>query len=265
MKKITPSLSGIELALLILGAVFLLFAWPFLSEALPPLKWELPSSADAREIASALSTPPAHLQDPFWQRLYHWQGLIGSIATFLGGAFVLGAAWWTISDQRSRELHAQRVRAEAFAWAFFCDAGLCAADLTLQNKLLSHAQAIGNKNASQAFQMIDFLNPPTFSASWEDFHMLPHNIAAKAYVVAQHQKGAKNGLMLGKQAIQSGIATLHEVAGDLAEATEKVMTELTLIRTTLALHYGWDEVSAPGGKPVEERSHGGPADFHAPI
>ncbi|WP_452031967.1 hypothetical protein [Azospirillum palustre] len=248
MKKIAPSLPGIELALLILAVVFLLFAWPFLDEALPPLKWELQSGADAREIAAALSTPPAHLQSPFWQRLYHWQGLTGSIATFLGGAFVLGAAWWTISDQRAKETHARRLRAEAFAWAFFCDAGLCAADLVLQKKLLDFTQFGKHGSALEAIEMVIFMVPPTFDASWEDFYMMPHNIAAKAYIVAQHQKGARNGLVIGKQAIKTGIVTVAEVAGDLSDASEKVIAELHSIRSALALHYGWDEILAPGGK-----------------
>ncbi|MBK3797889.1 hypothetical protein GAY33_01295 [Azospirillum brasilense] len=114
MKKIANSLSGIELALFIVLGGFLIFLWVNLQGAFPE-SGKLASSADAREIATALSTPPSHLADPFWKRLYHWQTLVAGVLAFIGGLAAVGAAFigaQALKDQTNKMVAASNNAAE---------------------------------------------------------------------------------------------------------------------------------------------------------
>lgn len=93
MKKCEFNLCGIELAVFVIIIALCVFVYGEFSNQLPQWRATFNSTSDARELASALSTPPSHVQDPFWQRLYHWQTLIAGFLGFLGAATAVVAAW----------------------------------------------------------------------------------------------------------------------------------------------------------------------------
>ncbi|WP_137106073.1 hypothetical protein [Azospirillum argentinense] len=123
MRKILITLTGIELSLLLLFLGWMAFVVPHLQNPLPRIEWADDSKPDAREVASALATPPAHLHDPFWQRLYHWQSLIAGLLAFAGGLGALGAAFVganAIREQTRETAQATRDAAEQQVKAMRC-------------------------------------------------------------------------------------------------------------------------------------------------
>ena len=111
MKKIAYTVAG--LLCVAFGPIALLaVAVLHIPAEIPGWLAEYPfdASADAREMAAALSTPPTHLRQPLQYALYHWQTLIAGALAYLGGmAAIAGAGalvystWKQIGEQRRAE------------------------------------------------------------------------------------------------------------------------------------------------------------------
>lgn len=84
MSNFFSSLPGLELSALLLIGLILIFG----AEDAPISQSITGSSADAKEIANAISTPPAHLHTFFWQSIYHWQTLITGFFATISGVIV---------------------------------------------------------------------------------------------------------------------------------------------------------------------------------
>ncbi|MGY0779849.1 hypothetical protein ACW7BC_18320 [Azospirillum argentinense] len=77
--------------------------------------YPIDASADSREIAAALSTPPTHLQRPLSYALYHWQTLIAGVLAFVGGITAFGAAFvgaHALREQTERQINFEKERVE---------------------------------------------------------------------------------------------------------------------------------------------------------
>ncbi|SMH30602.1 hypothetical protein [Azospirillum agricola] len=108
MKKITLILAAILIVAAIASAITGLMVWIvyyFPAEGAGAgwfPTYATDASADAKEIAAALSTPPTHLVQPMKYALYHWQTLIAGVLAFFGGLSALAAAYVGALELRSQ-------------------------------------------------------------------------------------------------------------------------------------------------------------------